>query len=118
MICLCSDESLVRARRSTSFRVFFASAVSGSSDVPATARRKSLVAGYRHKPCRDGRAPFEPTSLTPHVQKNFAQKVFGKWCVVDEANEPSINERTVSGKQRLHGKPVAESNPINEQLVS
>src|SRR4029078_4130008 len=85
---------------------------------PATARRKSLVAGYRQKPCRDGRAPFEPASVAPHVQKTFAQKVFGKWCVVDEANEPAINGRTVPGKQRLHGNPVAESNPFNEQFVS
>ena len=85
---------------------------------PATARRKSLVAGYRQKPCRDGRAPFEPASLAPNVEKNVAQKIFGKRRVVDEANEPSINGRTVPGKQRLHGKPVAASNPFNEQLVS
>src|SRR3954469_21528658 len=133
MICLCSDEKpgqglaqhlipgLFRKRR---FRIV-RSVGDGGLDMlielrigPATARRKSLVAGYRYKPCRDGRAPFEPASLTPHVQKDFAQKVFGKRRVVDEANEPSINGRAVSGKQRFHGAPVAESNPFNEQLVS
>ena len=86
MTCLCSGESLVRAWRRISFRAFFLKRCfriirrvgDGGLDVlvelrigAATARCKCLVAGYRHKPGRDGRAPFEPACLTPHVQKNF-----------------------------------------------
>src|SRR5919109_525386 len=54
-------------------------------------RRKGLKPRDCQQPGRDRRAPFEPTSLTPHVEKYLADHVLGGSLIANETKDETKN---------------------------
>jgi hypothetical protein len=62
-------------------------------------------------------APFEPTSLTPHVEKYLADHVLRGSLIANETNDKPKHPHVVTRKQHLHGEPVAVRDPSDQHLV-
>jgi hypothetical protein len=63
------------------------------------------------------RSGIEASRLSPHIQKNLAQKIFGKRLMADEPKEPAIDRGSMPSEQGLHSKFVASGNPLDQDLV-
>src|SRR6516164_10526466 len=86
--------------------------------VPSTPeRRNRLEARDRQQPCRYRRAPFEPTSLTPHVEKYLADHVLRGSLIANETNDEPKHPHMVAGIQHLHGEPIAVRDSSDQHLV-
>ena len=79
--------------------------------------------GERLEP-RDGEQPgrhrtstLEPVSLTPHVQKHFADQILGHCLVADEAKYEPVHTHLMTCKQHLHREPVALGDPADKNFV-
>src|SRR5262249_8055029 len=80
-------------------------------------RRYGLEARDRQQPCRYRRAPFEPASLTPHVEKYLADHVLRGSLIANETNDEPKHPHVVARKQHLHGEPIAVRDPSDQHLV-
>ena len=57
---------------------------------PRAPRRQCLVAGDRKQPGRNRCAALERRSLTPDVEKHFAQEIFRDRLVAHNAQQPAV----------------------------
>src|SRR5215472_3920210 len=80
-------------------------------------RRNGLEARDRQQPCRYRRAPFEPASLTPHVEKYLADHVLRCGLVPYETHHEPKHPHVVAGIQHLHCKPIAVRDSCYQHLV-
>src|SRR5262245_56022085 len=86
--------------------------------VPSTPeRRNGLEARDRQQPCRYRRAPFEPASLTPHVEKYLADHVLRGNLIANETNDEPKHPHVVARIQHLHGEPIAVRDSSDQHLV-
>src|SRR6516162_9358855 len=86
--------------------------------VPSTPeRRNGLEARDGQQPCRYRRAPFEPASLTPHVEKHLADHVLRGSLIANETNDEPKHPHVVACIQHLHCKPIAVRDSSDEHLV-
>ena len=83
----------------------------------APQRRQSLEPRDCQQPGRNRGPRFEPTSLTPHVKKNFADQVLGLRFIAHETQREPVNPHVVAREQHLHCEPVAGRNPSDKLLV-
>src|ERR1700745_2753904 len=127
MTSRCSAESPVRHFRSIALLSFFSSAAPGSSDgssiAPAVSssnswsgRRLSAERALK-RAMANRRAPFEPASLTPHVEKYLADHVLGGSLIANETNDEPKHPHVVAGIQHLHCKPIAIRDSSDQHLV-
>src|SRR5256886_10787516 len=65
-------------------------------------RRNGLEARDRQQPCRYRRAPFEPASLTPHVEKYLADHVVGGSLIANQTNDEPQHPHVVAPIQHLY----------------
>src|SRR5215472_18471079 len=80
-------------------------------------RRYGLEARDRQQPCRYRRAPFEPASLTPHVEKYLADHVLRGSLIANETNDEPKHPHVVARIQHLHCKPIAVRDSSDKHLV-
>src|SRR5262249_9402687 len=86
--------------------------------VPSTPeRRNGLEARDRQQPCRYRRAPFEPASLTPHVEKYLADHVLRGSLIANETNDEPKHPHVIARIQHLHCKPIAVRDSSDQHLV-
>src|SRR5262245_4789660 len=83
----------------------------------APERRNGLEARDRQQPGRYRRAPFEPASLTPHVEKYLADHVLRGSLIANETNDEPKHPHMVARKQHLHSEPVAVRDSSDQHLV-
>src|SRR5215471_1630207 len=132
MISRCSAESPARHFRIIALLSFFSSAAAGSSDGssiaptvsssnsssrPTPKRRDGLEAGDRQHPRLHRRAPFEPTRLTPHVEKHLAVHVLCRGLIPNETHHEPKHSYVVPRIQHLHGEPIAVRDSSDQHLV-
>src|SRR5262249_50478734 len=84
---------------------------------PAPERREGLEAGDGQHPRRHRRAPFEPTSLTPHVEKHLADHVLRPGLIPNETYYEPKHTHVVPRIQHLHGEPIAVRDSAAEDVV-
>src|SRR5262249_51122851 len=70
---------------------------------PAPERGESLEAGDGQHPRRHRRAPFDPTSLAPHVEKPLADQVLRRGRIPNEPHYEPKHTNVVPRIQHLHG---------------
>src|SRR5262249_2802080 len=84
---------------------------------PAPERREGLEARDGQHPRRHRRTPFEPASLTPHVEKYLADHVLRGSLIANETNDEPKHPHVVAGIQQLHCKPIAVRDSSDQHLV-
>src|SRR5262249_60878496 len=62
-------------------------------------------------------APFEPTSLTPHVEKHLADHVLRRGLIPNETYYEPKHPHVVARIQHLHCKPIAVRDSSDQHLV-
>src|SRR6516162_2409831 len=79
--------------------------------------RNGLEARDRQQPCRYRRAPFEPASLTPHVEKYLTDHVLRGSLIANDTNDEPKHPHVVARIQHLHCKPIAVRDSSDQHLV-
>src|SRR5690606_25773416 len=85
--------------------------------LPAAKRRERLEAHDGQQPGGDGGSAFEFASLTPYIEKNLADKVFGDLFVPHEPQSKPKDLDVMAPVQHLHGEAVAMSDPGNQSFI-
>src|SRR5439155_6701989 len=83
----------------------------------APERRKSLEPCDRQQPGGNRGTSLEPISLTPHVQKDFADQVLGLGLLTHETQNEPVHPYTVQSEPHMHGQPIAGGDSRDQHLV-
>src|SRR5262245_12080461 len=84
---------------------------------PTPKRRDGLESGDGQHPRGHRRAPFEPTSLTPQVEKHLADHVLRRGLIPNETYYEPKHTHVVPRIQHLHGEPIAVRDSSDQHLV-
>jgi hypothetical protein len=60
---------------------------------------------------------LESSRLTPHIEKNLAQKVLGNRLTADEPKKPTVDIGPMPGEQSMHRWFASRGDLSNQDLV-